>query len=33
MRNSVSALSVLLVYILGFIIGLCVIRFFKQKGK
>lgn len=33
MRNSVSTLGVLLVYILGFIIGLVVIRFFKQKGK
>jgi len=33
MRNSVSTLSVLLVYVIGFIIGLLVIRFFKQKGK
>lgn len=33
MRNSVSTLSVLLVYVIGFIIGLLVIKFFKQKGK
>lgn len=33
MRNSVSTLGIFFVYIIGFVIGLLVIKFFKQKGK
>lgn len=33
MRNHVDALGIFIVYIVGFIVGLFVIKFFKQKGK
>lgn len=33
MRNHVDGMGIFLVYLIGFIIGLIVIRFFKQKGK
>ena len=33
MRNHVDGLSIFIVYLVGFIVGLFVIKFFKQKGK
>lgn len=33
MRNHVDGFGIFLVYIIGFIVGLCIIKFFKQKGK
>lgn len=33
MRNHVDGFGIFLVYVIGFIIGLCIIKFFKQKGK
>lgn len=33
MRNHVDGLSIFMVYVVGFIVGLFVIKFFKQKGK
>jgi preprotein translocase subunit Sss1 len=33
MRNHVDGMGIFLVYVIGFIIGLIVIRFFKQRGK
>lgn len=33
MRNHVDGIGIFLVYIIGFVIGLCIIRFFKQKEK
>ena len=33
MRKHVDGLSIFMVYVVGFIVGLFVIKFFKQKGK
>ncbi len=33
MRNHVDGFGIFMVYVIGFIIGLCIIKFFKQKGK
>lgn len=33
MRNNVDGEGIFFVYIIGFVIGLLVIKFFKQKGK
>ena len=33
MRNHVDGFGIFMVYVIGFVIGLCIIKFFKQKGK
>lgn len=33
MRNHVDGFGIFMVYVIGFIVGLCIIKFFKQKGK
>jgi preprotein translocase subunit Sss1 len=33
MRNHVDGFGIFMVYIIGFIIGLIIIRFFKQRRK
>lgn len=33
MRNHVDGISIFLVYLVGFVVGLFVIKFFKKKEK